>query len=130
MSTDPRTHARRPAGVPEPIRQGFNAAQIANAFGVELERVHNAMRGEFDYDPHAMVNDKQAQHLAEVLLGDQPLDRREAALMTLGAFTQRADRDWGLGDKAPGEESDRLQHEDDRFDDTKLGTDAGDEKSQ
>jgi hypothetical protein len=46
--------------------------------------------------------------LAEVLLPDEPLDRREAALMRLGAFTPRRDADWGLGDAPPGEESDRL----------------------
>ncbi len=28
--------------------------------------------------------------------------------MQLGAFTPRSDQDWGLGETAPGEESDRF----------------------
>jgi hypothetical protein len=65
------------------------------------------MIGEFGSDSEP-VNSKQAQHLAEVLLGDQPQDRQMAALITLGAFTPRTDSVEGINEKAPGEQSDKL----------------------
>jgi hypothetical protein len=65
------------------------------------------MTGEFGSDD-IRVDSKQAQHLAEVLLGDLPQDRQLAALMQLGAYTPRPDHDWGLGEKDPAEESDKL----------------------
>jgi hypothetical protein len=43
-----------------------------------------------------------------VLLADQPLDAREAALMRLGAYTPRPDHEFGFGEKPPHTESDRL----------------------
>ncbi len=96
-----------PAGELQGIDATFSADSVAEAFGVALNRVHNAMAGEFQLQPDATVDSRQAQLLAEVILTDQPLDRREAALMTLGAFTPRPDQSWGVGDTAPGEESDR-----------------------
>ena len=65
------------------------------------------MAGEFRLGADASVDSRQAQHIAEVMLTDQPLDVRQAALMSLGAFTPRPDQDWGIGETAPGEESDR-----------------------
>jgi hypothetical protein len=65
------------------------------------------MKGEFGATG-TPVDSKQAQQLAEVLLGDQPQDLQMAALMTLGAYTPRPDHTDGLGEKAPAEESDRL----------------------
>ena len=97
-----------PAGEAQGIGASFAADQVAQAFGVALERVHRAMAGEFGLDAGARVDSRQAQHLAEVLLGDQPLDQQQAALMQLGAFTPRTDQDWGMGETAPGEESDRF----------------------
>ncbi len=96
-----------PAGELQGIGAAFSAPQVAAAFGVAIDRVHNAMAGEFRLEPTATVDSRQAQHLAEVILTDRPLDVREAALMTLGAFTPRPDQDWGVGETAPGEESDR-----------------------
>ena len=86
----------------------FTAAEVAKAFGVDLSRVEQAMRGEFDRSADARIDSKMAQHLSDVLLGDLPLDRREAALMELGAFTPRSDATEGLGHNPPREESDRL----------------------
>ncbi len=109
---------RPPAGrtdlgyVPSGEAQGqdaqFTASQVAAAFGVDAERVHRALAGEFSLSPEASVDSRQAQQLAEVLIGDLPLDRQEAALMQLGAFTPRRDQEWGMGETPPGEESDRF----------------------
>ncbi|CAA9543829.1 MAG: hypothetical protein AVDCRST_MAG49-1235 [uncultured Thermomicrobiales bacterium] len=96
------------AGEDQGFGARFGAAAIAAGFGVEEQRVHNALQGEFGLGPDGTVDSKQAQQLAEALLGDQPLAAQEAALMQLGAFTPRRDDDWGMGDTAPGEESDRL----------------------
>jgi hypothetical protein len=82
------------------------------------------MAGEFSLGPDAVVDSREAQRLAEVLLTTSPLDEREAALMTLGAFTPRPDVDWGLGDTLPGEESDRYAARPDRLDD-ELASDTG-----
>jgi hypothetical protein len=100
--------AYAPAGEGQGQRERFDAAAIARAFEVALARVERAIAGEFGQDEKALVDSRQAQHLAEVILGDQPLDVREAALMRLGAFTPRPDHAWGLGETPPGEESDRL----------------------
>ena len=54
-----------------------------------------------------MVDAKQAQHLAEFLLGDVPRDEIQAGLMRLGTFTPRTDDASDLGDTAIDEESDR-----------------------
>lgn len=96
-----------PAGELQGIGSTFSAQQVAAAFGVSIDRVHNAMAGEFRLGADASVDSRQAQHIAEVMLTDQPLDVRQAALMSLGAFTPRPDQDWGIGETAPGEESDR-----------------------
>lgn len=85
----------------------FGVEQIAAAFEVAPERIKRAMHGEFGLGADGLVDSKMAQHLAEVLLGDLPLDRREAALMQLGAFTPRSDAAWGAGSGPPDEESDR-----------------------
>ena len=97
-----------PAGEAQGQGSRFSAPQVAAAFGVELQRVLRALAGEFNLGPEAATDSKQAQQLAEVLIGDLPLDRQQAALMQLGAFTPRGDHDWGMGETAPGEESDRF----------------------
>ena len=97
-----------PAGEAQGQGARFTAPQVADAFGVAVERVHRALAGEFGLGPDAAADSRQAQRLAEVLLGDLPLDRQQAALMRLGAFTPRPDHDWGMGETAPGEESDRF----------------------
>jgi len=97
-----------PAGEAEGEHATFGCSDIAAAFGVDAARVEAAFSGEFGLPADAAVTSRQAQDLAEVLLGDQPLAGREAALMRLGAFTPRADHDIGLGEKDPAEESDRL----------------------
>ena len=94
-----------PAGEAQGAGDRFGASEIAAALGVEIDRVHRAMAGEFGLGADDSVDSQQAQHLAEVLLTDQPLAEREAALMQLGAFTPRADQNWGLGEKAPSEDS-------------------------
>ena len=95
-----------PAGEAQGEQATFPADQVAAAFGVDIERIHRAMQGEFGLGPNDHINSKQAQPLVEVI-GDLPLDRQEAALMQLGAFTPRPDQVWGMGETAPGEESDR-----------------------
>lgn len=85
----------------------FSVADVARAFDVETVRVHRAFAGEFGLGDDGRIDSRQAQHLAEVMLTEAPLAEREAALMTLGAFTPRPDQAWGVGDTAPGEESDR-----------------------
>jgi hypothetical protein len=95
-----------PAGEMQGVQASFLAEEVAAAFEVEIGRVHAAMRGEFALDAGGQVDSRQAQHLAEVLLADEPLDEREAALMKLGAFTPRPDHEWGAGEADPDEESD------------------------
>ncbi|MFL5758458.1 MAG: hypothetical protein ACJ789_01895 [Thermomicrobiales bacterium] len=87
---------------------GFSAADVAEAFEVDLDRIERAIRGEFGYEPNAIISSHQTQALAEVVLAERPIAEREAALMRLGAFTPRSDVEWGLGDTHSGEESDRL----------------------
>ena len=90
---------RPAAGETQGIDDTFGAPAIAEAFGVEEDRVHNALEGEYGLGPDARVDSQQAQNLAEVLLGDQPMDQKMAALMRLGSFTPRPDDAWGFGDK-------------------------------
>ncbi len=97
-----------PAGEAQGEAARFSADQIARGFEVEIDRVHHAMSGEFGLGADGRVDSRQAQHLAEVILGDQPLAEQEAALMRVGAFTPRTDHDWGLGETPPEEESDKL----------------------
>jgi hypothetical protein len=96
-----------PAGEEDGVDARFSLDQIASAFDVDPARVHRAMTGEFGSDD-IQVDSRQAQHLAEVLLGDLPQDRQLAALITLGAYTPRPDHVEGLGEKDPADESDKL----------------------
>ncbi len=98
-----------PAGEAQGGTRTFSRDEMAAAFGVAAERVAAAMRGEFGLAPEARVDSAQAQELAEALLVDEPLDARQAALMTLGAFAPRADHDWGVGEAAPEDESDKVE---------------------
>lgn len=98
-----------PAGEDQGVSSSFTANQVATAFEVDIERVHNAFQGEFDLGPDGVVDSKGAQQMAEVILGDKPQDIKQAALMKLGAFSPRTDHDWGFGEKADDEESDRLK---------------------
>ena len=97
-----------PAGEVQGEAARFSAEQIAQGFEVEIDRVHRALSGEFGLGTDGRVDSRQAQHLAEVILGDKPLAEQEAALMRVGAFTPRPDHDWGIGETPPGEESDKL----------------------
>ncbi len=103
-----RAGERMAAGEDHGVEARFTAARVAEAFEVDVRRVEHALAGEFDLGADADVDSRQAQHLSEVILGDAPMDIREAALMRLGAFTPRPDDAWGVGDTAPGEQSFRL----------------------
>jgi hypothetical protein len=85
----------------------FSVDQIATAFEVEPDRVQRAVDGEFGPGSGDRVDARMARHLTEVVLGDLPQDRRDAALMRLGAFTPRSDASDGIGQGSPTEESDR-----------------------
>jgi hypothetical protein len=98
-----------PSGEAQGEVRTFSRDELAAAFGVTADRVTAAMRGELGLAADARVTSAQAQDLAEALLTTEPLDVREAALMTLGAFTPRPDHDWGVGEAAPGEESDKVE---------------------
>ena len=98
-----------PAGEAQGESGRFSAEESARGFEVAIDRVHRAMAGEFGIDADGRVDSRQAQHLAEVILGDQPLAEQEAALMRVGAFTPRPDHGWGIGESPPGEESDKLE---------------------
>jgi hypothetical protein len=99
-----------PTGENQGQFRSFIADEVARAFGVALDRVHRAFEGEFQKGPDDTIDSKQAQHLAELILGDQPLDRQAAALMKLGAFTPRYDTlEPSVLEKRPGEQSDRLR---------------------
>lgn len=97
-----------PAGEAQGEHVQFTADEVAAAFGAAIERVQRAMAGEFHLTADERIDSRQAQQLAEALLTDLPLAEREAALMRLGAFTPRPDHAGGFGEKAPGEESDRI----------------------
>jgi hypothetical protein len=103
-----RTTTEVPTGEDQGVGRHFTAKMIGMAFGVDEARVVRALEGELGLTPEAEVDSRHAQELAEVLLVDQPLDQRQAALMRLGAFTPRSDVEWGLGDARPGEESELL----------------------
>jgi hypothetical protein len=96
-----------PAGELQGQDARFSFDQIAAAFNVERATVDRVAIDELGPHVECGVTSREAQRLAELLLPDQPLAEREAALMTLGAFTPRPDAEWGLGDTAPGQESDR-----------------------
>jgi hypothetical protein len=98
-----------PSGEAQGAAATFGAEEIAAVFAVDIDRVWRAMGGEFGLGPSGRVDSRQANHLTEVILGDQPLAEREAALMRLGAFTPRPDHGWGIGEAAPGEESDKVR---------------------
>ncbi len=99
-----------PAGEDQGRDRTFSPEQIAEAFGVQVERVREAIHGEFGDEVDAGMTSKQAQHLAEVFMSDQPLENQEAALMTLGAFTPRRDYMEATAEpKPPGEQSDKLR---------------------
>lgn len=59
------------------------------------------------------MGSRQAQNLAEVILGDQPQDKQQAALMQLGAFTPRTDQGYGKGEAAIDEVSDKMERQGD-----------------
>lgn len=103
-----RAGERMAAGEDQGVEARFSAARVAEAFEVDVRRVERALEGEFGLGADAEVDSRQSQHLSEVILGDTPMDIREAALMRLGAFTPRPDDAWGVGDTAPGEQSFRL----------------------
>ena len=119
-----------PAGEGQGQSATFTAEQIAAGFEIAVERVHRALAGEFQLGADARVDSRQAQQLAEVLLGDEELAEREAALMRLGAFTPRPDEDWGIGDRPPGEESDRYAASADQPADVRASRAASHDPSQ
>ncbi len=98
-----------PSGEAQGEARTFSRDELAAAFGAAPERVAAAMWGELELTADARVTSAQAQDLAEALLSDEPLDVRQAALMTLGAFTPRPDHAFGVGEAAPGEESDKVE---------------------
>jgi len=99
-----------PAGEDQGRYRTFTAGQVSDAFGVDIERVKNAFQGEFGLGGDEKITSQQAQSLAEIFLGDKPLDGQQAALMTLGAFTPRTDDTEATATpKAPGEQSDKLR---------------------
>ncbi len=119
-----------PAGEGQGLGATFTADQVAGAFDVAIDRVHRALAGEFGLQADGRVDSRQAQHLAEVILGDQSLDVRQAALMRLGAFTPRADQEWGMGETAPGEESDRYAASADTIEDERASPRGSYDESQ
>ncbi len=92
-----------PAGEAQGAGETFSAEQMAAAFGVDVDRVHDAMRGEYGLGPEERVTNAQAHELVEALLPEAPLDRREAMLMELGAYTPRRDEERGIGESSPAE---------------------------
>ena len=119
-----------PAGEAQGVGATFTADQIAEAFDVAIDRVHRALAGEFGLAADGRVDSRQAQHLAEVILGDQSLDIQQAALMRLGAFTPRTDQEWGMGETAPGEESDRFAASTDALEDERASPRSSYDPSQ
>jgi len=94
-----------PAGEMQGIGETFGIDEVAAAFGVARERVEAAFTGEYGAGTER-IDSRQAQDLSELILTDEPLDARQAALMKLGAFTPRPDHEWGAGEADPAEESD------------------------
>ena len=96
LSWKPRASTRRPGR-----RKGRTRAFRPNRSPVALRSRSTAstarLAGEFGLGADGRVDSRQAQHLAEVILGDQPLAEQEAALMRVGAFTPRPDHGWGSG---------------------------------
>jgi hypothetical protein len=110
MEAETNDGAYVPAGEDQGRDATFSASELASAFEVAADRVHRAMQGELGLPSSASVDSRQAQALAEVLLGDLPLEQREAALMRLGAYTPRADMiDASVEEKPAGEMSDRIR---------------------
>ena len=105
-----------PAGEDQGRYRKFTARQVADAFDVDVGRVHNAFSGEYGLNPDDKINSQQAQNLAELFLGDLPLDGQQAALMKLGAFTPRSDDTEATATpKPPGEQSDKLRPSQDGY---------------
>lgn len=96
-----------PAGEGESPRKTTTVDEVAAAFGVDRERVAKAVFGEFRIGADSVLSARQVQHIAEVMLADQPLGVRTAAVMETGVYTPRPDDDFGLGSGEPSEESDR-----------------------
>ncbi|HEV2072626.1 MAG TPA: hypothetical protein VGR29_03200 [Thermomicrobiales bacterium] len=108
MSPDNGEH--EPLGEDQGVGVRFSADQVATAFEVDVNRVHNAFSGEYGLDADGMVDSRQAQELVELIIGDRPQAEREEALITLGAFTPRSDTaEPSVFEKPPGELSDRLR---------------------
>lgn len=102
------------AGEDQGQTRTFTARELADAFAIDVDRIHNAMAGEFDLPADGEVSSKQAQQIAELTLTDLPLDKRTAALMKLGAFVPRADEIEGsLDETSPADQSDRLRPSED-----------------
>lgn len=113
---DEQTGEYTPAGENQGTDRTFTSREVAEAFGVEEQRVVNAFQGEYNLGADGRISSAQAQELAEIFLGDQPLDQQEAALMQLGAYTPRADDvEASATPKAPGEESDKLRPSQDSY---------------
>lgn len=105
-----RTGEYTPAGEGQGKYRTFSADAVASAFEIDVDRVHKAFSGEFGLGPDDKISSRQAQELAEIFLGDLPLDGQQAALMKLGAFTPRPDDTEATATpKAPGEQSDKLR---------------------
>lgn len=105
-----RTGEYTPAGEGQGKYRKFTAREVADAFEVEERRVHDAFKGEYNLEPDGKITSTQAQELAEIFLGDLPLDGQQAALMNLGAFTPRTDDTEATATpKARGEQSDKVR---------------------
>lgn len=116
MANTERDGEYAPTGEQGGTNSTFRAEDIASAFGIERDRVKQAISGEFGSGDTA-IDSRQAQHLADALLGDRPQDDRMAALIKLGAYTPRPDHVEGLGEKDPAEESDKLKGRDNNVED-------------
>lgn len=96
-----------PPGEDQGIHARFSIRQVAEAFNVAPDRVVRAFSGEYSLGEEASVDSRQAQHLAEVILGDRRQEERDAALMQLGAYTPRRDTlEPSVWEKPPGSDDD------------------------
>lgn len=112
LNTDEQPGEYTMAGEDQGIASEFTAQQVADGFGVDISRVHEAFKGEYDLGEDGQIDSKQAQRLAELFFADRPLDIQQAALMKLGAFTPRYDSsEPSVSEKAPGELSDKISPE-------------------